>query len=116
MADLDYLASSGPRKAWIRFTRGAKSLPGRAKNTLTRFPRRLGEMMRAALRALVSVGLIFLRGDWATKLSFGIMGFGCLRRGLLDKPLICGFILSNDNETRQITPNIIGVNATMFLG
>ncbi|MBQ8720788.1 MAG: ATP-binding protein [Paludibacteraceae bacterium] len=35
---------------------------------------------------------------------------------ILDKPLICGFILSNDNETRQITPNIIGVNATMFLG
>ena len=35
---------------------------------------------------------------------------------ILDKPLICGFILSNDNETRQITSNIIGVNATMFLG
>jgi arabinogalactan oligomer/maltooligosaccharide transport system permease protein len=88
MADLDYLASSGPRKAWIRFTRGAKSLPGRAKDTLTHLPRRLGEMMRAIPRAIVSVGLIFIRGDWATRLSFGIMGFGCLRRGRIGRGLI----------------------------
>ena len=88
MADLDYLASSGPRRAWIRLTRGVKALPGRAKEGITRFPRRLGSMMRAALRAMVSVGLIFVRGDWATKLSFGIMGFGCLRRGRIGRGLI----------------------------
>ena len=88
MADLDYLASSGPRKAWIRLTQGVKSLPGRAKDTLSYLPRRLGEMMRAVWGALLSVGLIFLRGVWATTLSFGIMGFGCLRRGRIGRGLL----------------------------
>ena len=35
---------------------------------------------------------------------------------ILDKPLIAGFILSNDPETRQITSNITAVNVAMFLG
>ena len=35
---------------------------------------------------------------------------------ILDKPLIAGFILSNDPETHQFTSNITAVNATMFLG
>lgn len=35
---------------------------------------------------------------------------------ILDKPLIAGFILSNDPETRQITSNITAINVAMFLG
>ena len=35
---------------------------------------------------------------------------------ILDKPLLVGFILSNDPETHQFTSNITAVNATMFLG
>ena len=35
---------------------------------------------------------------------------------ILDKPLLDGFILSNDLETRQITSNITAVNVAMFLG
>ena len=85
MADLDYLASSGLRRAWIRFTRSVKSLPGRGGGWIGGLPRRLGGMFRSLLGAVISVGLIFIRGDWATRLSFGIMGFGCLRRGRIGR-------------------------------
>ena len=35
---------------------------------------------------------------------------------ILDKPLLHGFVLSNDTETHKITDNITAINATMFLG
>lgn len=35
---------------------------------------------------------------------------------ILDKPLLQGFILSNDTETHQFADNIQAVNAAMFLG
>lgn len=88
MADLDYLASSAPRRAWIRFQRSVKSFPARAWGWIRRLPRRVGGIFRAAWRAILSLGLIFIRGDWATKVSFGIMGFGCLRRGRIGRGLI----------------------------
>ena len=37
---------------------------------------------------MLSVALIFIRGDWATKMSFGLMGFGCLRRGRIGRGLL----------------------------
>lgn len=35
---------------------------------------------------------------------------------ILDKPLLHGFVLSNDTETHHFTDNITAVNAAMFLG
>ena len=35
---------------------------------------------------------------------------------ILDKPLLDGFILSNDPESHQITSNITAVKVAMFLG
>ena len=35
---------------------------------------------------------------------------------ILDKPLLQGFVLSNDVETHQFTNNIQAVNVAMFLG
>lgn len=35
---------------------------------------------------------------------------------MLDKPLLCGYVLSNDTETHQFADNIFGVNVAMFLG
>ncbi len=35
---------------------------------------------------------------------------------ILDKPLLIGFVLSNDVETHQFAANIYAVNAAMFLG
>lgn len=35
---------------------------------------------------------------------------------ILDKPLLQGFVLSNDTETHQFAANVQAVNATMFLG
>jgi len=35
---------------------------------------------------------------------------------LLDKPLIKGFVLSNDTTTQQLSDSVVAVNAAMFLG
>ena len=35
---------------------------------------------------------------------------------MLDKPLLRGYVLSNDTETHQFADNIFGVNVAMFLG
>lgn len=35
---------------------------------------------------------------------------------ILDKPLIQGFVLSNDTTTQQFSDSVVAVNATMFLG
>lgn len=88
MADLEYWAAGGPKRAWIRFRRNAQALPGRAKAWLGELPRRLWGMALGAWRWILSYGLIFVRGDWATKLSFGVMGFGCLRRGRIGRGVI----------------------------
>jgi len=44
-------------------------------------------ILSAAGRGMASLGLAFLRGDWATRLSFLIMGFGCIRRGRIARGL-----------------------------
>jgi hypothetical protein len=35
---------------------------------------------------------------------------------ILDKPLLQAFVLSNDDQTYQITPNLTAVSAAYFLG
>ena len=35
---------------------------------------------------------------------------------LLDKPLIKGFVLSNDTTNQHLSDSVVAVNATMFLG
>ncbi len=88
MADLEYWAAGTPKRAWIRFRRSVQAWPGRVRTGILHLPRRLGKMIRHAWRWMLSVALIFIRGDWATKMSFGLMGFGCLRRGRIGRGLL----------------------------
>ncbi len=87
MADLDYLASSPVRKWRIRTVHALRTLPGRAAAGFRSIPRRAASLFAGIKRTLLSLGVIFLRGDFATKLSFGLMGFGCLRRGRIARGL-----------------------------
>ena len=88
MLDIDYLASGPFKRAWLRFSRRMKSLPGDAARFFRDLPKRTGKRLSEFGRALSRFGLIFVRGDFATKLSYLIMGFGCIRRGQLIKGLV----------------------------
>lgn len=43
---------------------------------------------RKLSQSLFSLALIFYHGDWATRLSFFLMGFGCLRRGRIARGVL----------------------------
>ncbi len=87
MPDIDYLASSAPQKWRIRTVRALRGFPHRAAAAVRGFPARLSALSRGVRRTLLSLGVIFLQGDLATRLSFAVMGFGCLRRGRIGRGL-----------------------------
>ncbi|MCI8387692.1 MAG: sugar ABC transporter permease [Clostridiales bacterium] len=51
-------------------------------------PKRSRNVLVSIGNTLASYWHMFVRGDWATKLSFLVMGFGCLRRGQVVKGLL----------------------------
>lgn len=81
MPDLDYLAAPAWRRFCLRFVRGVKAVPHKIGRFFAAIPRRLGGAARRMAAAARDFFLLFLHGDIATKLSFFVMGFGCLRRG-----------------------------------
>ena len=87
MPDIDYLASSAPRKWCIRTARALCGFPRRAAAAIRGIPARLSTLSRGIRRTFLSLGRIFLQGDLATRLSFAVMGFGCLRRGRIARGL-----------------------------
>ena len=87
MSDIDYLASSAPRKWCIRTARMLRGLPHRTAAAIRGLPVRLSAGIRRMGKALLTLWQIFLLGDFSTRLSFGVMGFGCLRRGRIARGL-----------------------------
>ncbi len=80
MADLDYLSASPLKRARIRLTRWVRALPGRIASFFKAIPKRCAQLLRALLSAVRGFSLMFIRGDLFTKLSFFVMGAGCIRR------------------------------------
>lgn len=81
MTDLDYLAAGPLEKAWIRLRRWVRSLPERTAKAILSLPQAAGGLLFRIGRTLSELGVLFVRGDVWTKLSFFVMGAGCLRRG-----------------------------------
>lgn len=88
MIDLDYLAAAPWQRARIRFIRALRAFPQKALHALAAVPRGIARAAASFGNALTGIWLCFLRGDWATKLSFFIMGFGCIARGRLWRGLL----------------------------
>ena len=82
MVDLDYLSAGPLTRFFIRLGRWGKALPRRVGKALAAVPGRIAGAFYSMYAYLKDVCLMFLRGDFATRLSFLIMGFGCIRRGL----------------------------------
>lgn len=88
MIDIDYLASGPVRRAFIRFKRRLKSLPRDFASYMARLPGRAARAVKRIPDALAGYARIFARGDFFTRLSFLIMGAGCIRRRRFAKGLL----------------------------
>ena len=78
--DLELLKMSKPKRAGHKFTSFFASLPGKLKNLgikIGLFFKNLGIGIWHWIRDL---GLTFVHGDWKTKVSYFIMGFGNVTR------------------------------------
>lgn len=78
--DLELLKMSKPKRAGYKFTSFFASIPGKLKNLgikIGRFFKNLGIGIWHWIRDL---GLTFVHGDWKTKVSYFIMGFGNITR------------------------------------
>ena len=78
--DLELLKMSKPKRAGYKFTSFFASIPGKLKNLgikIGRFFKNLGIGIWHWIRDL---GLTFVHGDWKTKVSYFVMGFGNIAR------------------------------------
>lgn len=88
LSDLDYLKLNAWQKFWYGFGRFFALLPKRLLNILIAIPRGIWTGLKAIGRDVMRFVNIFIKGDWKTRLSFLIMGFGQLFRGQILRGLL----------------------------
>lgn len=80
MVDLEYLKMSAWRKFWFNFVKFFKGLPAVMLAFLKAIPVKLKNFGKKFLGVFVTIGRAAKNGDWKTRTSFAIMGFGQLAR------------------------------------
>lgn len=83
MTDLNYLGLSKPRKLMYRTKRGFRNSGKAIKKFFRSIPTKISELFHKFISSFSVVGDATLYGDWKTKLSFIIFGFGNISRGQL---------------------------------
>ena len=81
MNDLDYLRLSKPQKLLHKLGELLKSLPGRIAGFFVGIGMFLWNIIKGIGLAVADVVNTFIHGDWKTKISYVIMGFGSIMRG-----------------------------------
>ncbi len=81
MTDLEYLALSKPKRFAFRFLEALKRLPSRLTHGLLGLVTAIGRFFKGLWMEIVDVVQTFLHGDWKTRVSFVVMGFGSMARG-----------------------------------
>ena len=81
MADLEYLRLSKGRRVMYRLRKKLRGLPGKAAGGLMKLAKGTGRLVKKIGSETSDIVNTFVRGDWKTRVSFFIMGFGSLARG-----------------------------------
>lgn len=81
MTDLEYLAMSKPKRFACRFFEALKRLPGNIAGGFKRLGAAIVGFFKAVGREMTDIVTTFVQGDWKTRLSYLIMGFGSMARG-----------------------------------
>ena len=87
-SDLEYLKLSKSKKALYKAGRFFASIPTGIKNLFLGIFRGIKAICAAVGREAADVVSTFVHGDWKTKLSYLVMGFGCLARGQILRGLL----------------------------
>ena len=88
LSDLEFLRLSRWEKFWYKVKRFFTGIPGAIGHFFLRIWEFLKNGVEAIGRELADIGSTFVNGDWKTKLSFFIMGFGNLARGQILRGLL----------------------------
>ncbi len=78
--NLDYLKMSPPEKFWFNFKAFFRRLPSAFAAFFKAIPKKLYKIWLAFAGIFINVGKAAKNGDWKTRTSFGIMGFGLICR------------------------------------
>ncbi len=76
MTTIEYLSLSKPKRFLYKFVNFFKAIPLGIANFFKKLPFRLRNFLKKIVRPFTNAGNIFSRGDWKTRLSFLVMGFG----------------------------------------
>ena len=88
LSDLEYLRLSKGQRLWYRICSFFRSVPVALKNCLLGILRLFAEGGKAIGREMNDIGTTFAKGDWKTRISFFIMGFGSIARGQVLRGLL----------------------------
>ena len=81
MTDLEFLKLSGPQKKLYKLGAFFASIPGRLLGALKGLGKGITRLFLGFGNWLKTLVLTFKNGDWKTRLSYLIMGFGSCARG-----------------------------------
>ncbi len=81
MTDLEYLKLSKPAKMWYQLVQGVKRIPGRLLGGLRGILMFFVNLVVGFGREIKDIYETFRDGDWKTRVSFVVMGFGSIARG-----------------------------------
>ncbi|MBQ3304976.1 MAG: sugar ABC transporter permease [Clostridia bacterium] len=88
MVDLDYLKLSAPRKLLHNLGQFFAALPGRFLNLLKNGLFTINRLVKWLWTEIVDLVTTFRDGDWKTRISYVVMGFGSMARGQWGRGLL----------------------------
>ena len=88
LSDLEYLKLSKGRRLGYKVGRFFAKIPQATLNAFQRIGGALKSGVAAIGREAKDIVTTFVNGDWKTKLSYLVMGFGCLARGQILRGLL----------------------------
>ena len=86
--DLELLKLSKGKRAGYKIKMFFASIPGKFKNLFIKIGRFFKNLALGIVHWFRDIGLTFVRGDWKTKVSYFIMGFGNIFRGQVLRGLL----------------------------
>ena len=81
LTDLEYLKLNKFQRFGLKFTNFFKAIPGWFKNLGIKIWTFLKKLFWGIVNFFKELGITFVKGDWKTKVSYFIMGFGSVMRG-----------------------------------
>ncbi len=79
--ELEYLKLNKLQRFGVKFVAFFKAIPGWFKNLGLKIGRFFKNIFWGIVNWFKFIGLTFVRGDWKTKVSYFVMGFGSVMRG-----------------------------------